>query len=464
MKDIFIILILLLYNSNSYTKDIIITLKNETCNEKLEDYCIEKVINSLNGEKCIGFLNAIKKKPIFFENEINDEVSRFYNVNSSENKELIPLIIRINNLFIYPVAYIGQVSLVANVNLSFIVHEDTTCYEVFNATVTKEESVFAENASSCTKTLTKALEKCIIQFKQRSTTNKLKRKIIYNKALYNNPLITNDYPIFEATSYEKGIYWDFYDFRDNTPDKTIPFSINYIEIEDSLLEAKLKLDSVNLKTKIKDFFIGKPDDIWGFSDEEHIFIRRADKYISLERNDSMFYIIARPKEFGSYTSNYGMHHGALGVLISSMFEHSLYDENKYILDFAYGDLNSYYESSYTKIESRLIFYSAENNTRSEYIDLYTDDKYVCRLTTNTWHQINLPSSIRQIEIKALSSNGQEVSEIIDANLFKDDIYLILDRKKKGLSISKVSKNWKDEYFKILTNKNKAVLSKIHTIE
>jgi hypothetical protein len=124
---------------------------------------------------------------------------------------------------------------------------------------------------------------------------------IYN---YNNRRF--EYPILKDTSFKKGVYASFEEFKNNNP------SIPEFEVK------KGKLGDV-LYVKMENGESVASRSVWGYCDGKKLYIKTGDNYYQLYRIDNSFYFngskeISRKERRGQYNEKYITYRNILSPL------------------------------------------------------------------------------------------------------------------------------------------------------
>ncbi|OUJ74853.1 hypothetical protein [Hymenobacter crusticola] len=143
------------------------------------------------------------------------------------------------------------------------------------------------------------------------------------------------YPVLEAEVINKGRYRTFHDFRDNTPDHTLPF-----EVETTANTEGSLAGTYRVRPYITDA-TGKqrplPADTWGFSDGNHVFIRYQNTYFPLERRGNLLSFRVYSVQPGPlFIGAGGLLGAAVGIALSAAMTHAY--EHEFTVDITNGNV------------------------------------------------------------------------------------------------------------------------------
>jgi hypothetical protein len=143
------------------------------------------------------------------------------------------------------------------------------------------------------------------------------------------------YPVLEAEVINKGRYRTFHDFRDNTPDHSLPFEVETTANTEGNLAGTYKVHPYITDATGKQRPL--PADTWGFSDGRNVFIRYQNAYFPLERHGNQLSFRVYSVQPGPLIIGAGGLLGAaVGIALSAATTHAY--EHEFTVDITDGNV------------------------------------------------------------------------------------------------------------------------------
>ncbi|WP_324679013.1 hypothetical protein [Hymenobacter sp. GOD-10R] len=143
------------------------------------------------------------------------------------------------------------------------------------------------------------------------------------------------YPVLEAEVINKGRYRTFHDFRDNTPDHSLPFEVETTANTEGNLAGTYKVHPYITDATGKHRPL--PADTWGFSDGRNVFIRYQNAYFPLERHGNQLSFRVYSVQPGPLIIGAGGLLGAaVGIALSAATTHAY--EHEFTIDITDGNV------------------------------------------------------------------------------------------------------------------------------
>ncbi len=428
-------------------KDLLINLDKQEIDIPNRHYIIAKVINTTEDDHCIGYVLSsadYHRIPVYLEHGIEKDIATFLKNQMDGSIWGEALIIRINRLFIYEILF--EESRISNVelNISFIKAESGHYTEIYRAALVSEKSTSFGKANHIRKNIAAAFQEAFNKFEQNRKSNRLISINLSKEELVQNPFKSFSEEAFVKTDRKKkGIFWTYDDFFFNLPDTTTKFFVNYRNKKSSndssvlIKNARIYLMKDNKKIL----------SAWGFADGKNIFSKTGKYYFPIQITDSGYYIRLETMNNVSNVSfpivMGGILGGAIGGAIAAAIaipagKAASVTKMVFKLDPVIGTYSFFKEKEFNKVESRVIFFSSGKNKPGQYLALFFNDEFVCKLYPESWYAITLPGNVKTIRVKLKSSKGPEYSNEIKPVLFQTHIYLCYDRKNKPPFFRKVT--------------------------
>jgi len=438
MRTKLLIVILILITQFAWSKDHFLDLSNYKLSSLPSNIAIDSVIDVRDEKNCIGYVlkgMRFQQCPTYLTESITKYIGKIC-VSRDSNHLLEHYIIRINKLFISELNFKDKELGVVELNISFISENNNKYYEKFQACTVIPQfiqdalGIPSNNKDYLAANIIKAFDVCFQQYTDRASNNKFSNIDSKETKLYSNPTDSLNYNIQKVTNYSKCIYTTYFDFRDNTPDSSVKFEVEYKgkQEKNSRTATITTMDKNQLKT------------IWGFSDGKENFVRFGTKFYPILELDKKFCFYSNPQDMGSVPLDVSMAFGAVGSILFSAIDIATSKKIKYNLDLSTGRFFPNDESN--KIEGEIIIYASEFNKAN--FDLIINGRPTSVLDYGTYYVIKFKSSEKEASI-CVKSNGYNACTKVVPILFNTDL-LLVDVSKKGIRIDNPNFNMKKELY------------------
>jgi len=291
--------------------------------------------------------------------------------------------------------------------------------------------------------INKAFGQCIKTYTERGQAGLLSPLQIRYDQCFENPLIhPGHFNCMISHSRKKGIYRNFYNFRDNAPDTSFSFKVlpNYYEDDQRLTKTFLKFTGT-----------GEPQDIWGFSDGTDDYIKVGRSFARLIRDSSLFYTYARSSEYNEDIASSavlgGIFFGVIGAAIFGGMT-AASTGSKYIiktkLDLFFGKLIPFDAPDHTRIASTVILYYSKHSAPEVTLCVLVDGAEQCILTPDTFLEIDFSCHYARSYITLTASNGAQSIQNIPLELNKTSVYLVKLRKDRTFQVNMLHDQMKSD--------------------
>ena len=412
-----------------------------------------KVTNATGTSKRIGFVEktiGYKDVPAYFENPIEDELYTYISRNLKSDIADDDLILRVNFIQISE-SYDGinekaQVKL----ELTFIYKIGEKYFEKFTVRKITKKLRAAGITKHQPALIAEAISECFAAFYERSKDEKLSDIEISEEALFIRPEPDNKkvQAYLSADRSKKGIYKSYFDFRENTPDYNIEFDVEY-KTKSSSDEA------ITIKyARLTDPVTGeKIKDIWGFTDGKASYTLFGKKYMPLQKDEKGFYFELKIQDAATM-SMASIGGGLIGAGIAAAtapIRKVRLDYKSGIFDFSGQDE---FISNSENPEFTVKFFSSMFNKESSEMELYINEKFMCRLLKETWYEYEMSAAGEVFTLKIISLNGTQTTKTITPKTYNQDVYLCIDKKKSNPVINQVGPNMIDGINSVMTPENR----------
>ena len=417
-----LLLILSFLGSTSYAQDDVykIRLFGVSCNILLKGYYVEKVINAQDEDTIIGFVHAgmfNKKRLASLGTSITDDISKYLKIVLPPNGEAIPLIVRINKINICEVT---TGTALAELNLSFIRRDGARYYHLFDAgTCIQEQGIDVTHTHA--ENIVHAIITCFSDLRTALLTNRVDNREISEKELLMNPLKDPTvYPVFHTVKIPKGVFRTFYDFRDCKPDTLMAFEIRY----------KSKKDTATSKASISYSEFYGPENFWGFSDGNSVYIRIMKNYYKLYPRQNAYISLVSHEDMSSAYAATGLMFGLLGTLtlaaVISATDNGLTNPSEdglFKVDFCNGMLMPSGKPELNEMDSRTVFAVSGTIDPSKPISLFVNNKFNATLKGGKFYTLYMPPRENKARIELRIDNSR-YSQNISLSPFESDLYYV----------------------------------------
>lgn len=438
LSRVFLISSLLFACLSLHSRDRVVIKLHDSLQSSLKGFYVEKVIKACREDSCIGFAmvgGGNKMVPAYISPSIESVLGDHIRSSFPYKQGLKPLIVRINELYIYEISTGSSEASSIELCLSFITRQDSLYFDEYLAAVAFDNHGM-DVTHQHSHNINEALQKCFDNFNSRMQKGKLMHKPVSSSELLKNPLgHTEEFPIMKVNPIPKSIFRAYSDFREYRPDTLTPFSIKYVTF---------KRDTFLLQAKIS----GLPSDslsyIWGFSDGINPYIRLDDKFyrMRLKNGEYITRIFKEDAGRGSDALSSGavVAAGMMGGLIGGAIAGGIMgavaanEIEKYKLDFATGKLIIRPIPDYMRIQSTMIFRLSDYSKKDTPLTVYFRDKKLATLKQDDFLKLIVPSGFNTITLKCVPEGGASEEIEFNVRLFFTDAYLL--KIKKNLKVEK----------------------------
>lgn len=383
---------------------------------------IEKVIDARTDTFCVGFAQkgiGNKKVPAFLDRGVVGELEALFSRSLADREKGLRLTLRINHLYLFEVPYGNRQVAVAEINVSFLEREGDAYRELYEVGSSAERYGIDVTGGQA-KNIVKALETCINQFSARQKAGRLWARLVPPEQLGTWTLQPDRYAALSTRSYPRGVYASFGDFRDNTPDSTLAFSVTYDKPDkDGQVTARLEWNG------------DQPEEqgAWGFSDGRDVYIHLGRRYYRLNREGDAFSFLARAPETGAGSAWGGILGGVIGSLLVTALEYSTKENMTYRVNFATGAIIPENQPpSYRRAAARTYFCFSKFEKSGARLSILVNGEERCTLSPGEYFLLWTPPGVEQVEVCFRSTDGTSC-QVILPELFNKDLFLC--RLKRG---------------------------------
>lgn len=390
-------------------------------------FSVDSVIDARSNKEILGYITNKKGKfhsTVFPSEELSTAILTAYNATKNQIGDE-KLILRINRLFIYETTQNEAKFFNADLNVSFILKTDSQLIERFTAA---KMILFRANHGNhfVTPLIGELLDTCLLQYEKRKRAGKLVDKVISTEQLTQAPN-SRDKKIIT----KRGLYYSFYDLRDNIIDTMTTFSFEKKKTsEDEPIKVKLRVTDDKVSWR----------DVYAFSDGQDAYINIDRIFTQLTDSAGNYWLDFYPgyNESNQYASGIivsGFLGGVIGVGIYALIE-SLEKTPAFLLDFERGMVvpSEYMDSDKMSAETYICGSSFLKD--SDTLSVSLNDSLHLRLGKNQYFL--LKSDYRCSPIKVcISANGNTACETIQPILFKRQVVRCSSIKGKKLRITEI---------------------------
>ena len=425
MKKMLLVVLLCSFCLCSHAEEFTLSMAGLKVSKALPGYFIRDVVVSQREDSCVGYLHPHSGRRysiLFFEKSIRGELKEFLANSMPEKPGLLPLIIRVNRIFIYqPVEGVREYTCL-QLSLSFIFPVDKEMQEDFTTSVSLQEER-KHIPASLPGIIARAFDEAFSQYISGKAAGLTLRAPCTREHLDENPFQKPGYfRCFAGKNPRKGLYRTWFDFRDNLPDTTTGFkAIHYYN-----------QDNPRLSKAFLKFPKGvEPVEVWGFCEGDSVYVFGGRSFSLLEREGDLFITWSRSSEytrdvvsaaiFGWFFA--GLAGASLTGGIAALSSDPDQAE-KLKLDLFNGKLLPVNATDYTMISSRVVFFLSKVSDPGATLDVYVDGQKHCGLNPGTYLTLDLSCHHTLAAVKLVSSAGGEKMLNIPLQLFKTEVYLL----------------------------------------
>ncbi|MCF8349213.1 MAG: hypothetical protein K9G61_10410 [Bacteroidales bacterium] len=416
-------------------------------------FYLHGVTNATGNPYFIGHIQKsilYENVPAVFEQDIADEVKAFLEKNLENKLDGVPLVVRVNQLEISETYNGMNETAKAEVDLTFIFDvgnaliDKFTCHSIKTyvagmGVTRRQPTIIGEAIADCFEIFYSAYYEGLL------SDDTISREMFYQKPVYDNDVMAQLLAIDRSA---KGLFPTFQHFKNNKP----------VKQNDFVVEQKIRTKTnqpVEIKSaEIFDAVTHKEiDTVWGFSDGRISYIKAGNKYIPFGMDEKGYYIEERV-----YDNDRMAIAAMVGGLIGSSIAAATTQKSQIRLnivtgEFVYEELDDSGFPIVNKGFTRVIFYGSDFNPKGEPLEIFMNDKPLCKLHKSSWYQALLDTA-NTARITLKSHNGMEISEVISPQRYSTTLYLCMDKKKKAPVISKTNGDKEEELLSRCTPENR----------
>lgn len=411
--------------SQHFTADL---SKLEVRYPRSSSFSIDSVIDARSNKEILGYITNKKGKfhsTVFQSEELSTVIRSAYDATKTKGGDE-KLILRINRLFIYETTQNDAKYFNADLNVSFILKTDSQIIERFTAA---KMILFRTNHGNrfVTPLIGELLDTCLLQYEKRKHAGKLVDKVISAEEVTMAPNPEN-----VKLSTKRGLYYSFYDLRDNIIDTATAFSFEKKKTsEDEPVKVKLRVTDDEVSWK----------DVYAFSDGQDVYVNVERRYTQLTDSAGNYWLDFYPgydesKQYAGGMMVSGFLGGVIGVGIYALIKSFPKGNPAYLLDFERGIVvpSEYMDSD--KMSAETYIFGSSFLKDSDTLSVSVNDSVHLRLGKNQYFL--LKSDYRCSPIKVcITANGNTVCESIQPILFKRQVVRCSLIKGKKLRITEI---------------------------
>lgn len=297
-KTYTLLLLLILCTTGAFAQTYTLDISKAKIPALLDGYYIEEVIDGRVVKNSIGVVQRSilnNKVPAVFAAPLEKELLNFITSQQPAQSGKIPIILRVNKLWISEFTTTNSESGTAELRVDFIYKQDSV-YKKLYSTIVFHTQKGLEVTGKHDDNIAQVIGKCFQQFNANDFDVMLSQaenlSLQQLSASYVDKTTAKVYPILQVKStYKKGIYITLEEFRNNEPSITSNFEIKHRSGFDQVMvgggDAIPVLVSDDGKlTKIKN--------AWGFTDGVNLYMRTGEGYYPLVLIDGEFKFMGPP--------------------------------------------------------------------------------------------------------------------------------------------------------------------------
>jgi hypothetical protein len=414
-----LIIFFLITQFSLFSKDHLLTIQNEKLKVPNFNFYVTEVIDSRDEKIGIGYFKKSKRanrSMANFSSEFTMELFSLFMNNFKKDEKKKPLIIKFNHLYLYDnyLADYGNTGVV-EVNIDFYTLIDGLYYHEFSA---GGHRTFTSNCTNYKfeKYTVWAVQDCFIEFQERMEKQQGYHQLVDQAELFSNSI---NWKLEENTlkhTRKRGLYYSFNDFRDNITDTLTNFYIKVIPNYDFECDyIKFKLDDKNVKT----------GEIWGFYEDEKIFMRYLNTFAQITPSDSGFILESLPYRYmtdGTHAGiwysylYFGITGGIAAGIIGTMAGKPGKEKFKCKLDLATGMATPIIKSNFKTVRAELVIYAQKFKHKKHKLDLYVNGEFHCNIRPKSFTSIIIEYDENPVQL-CLKSELDEYCETISMDMF-----------------------------------------------
>ena len=391
---------------------------------KSHTFYVDSVIDGRPNQEILGYIRHKKTRfhsTIFLSEPVSESISKALPEDASNDQE--KLLLRINRLFIYETLQDDRMYFNADINVSFIKETDTGFVEQFTAA--KMLKFRANHGNKfVTPAIGELLDTCFMQYEIRKLRGKL-----YSKPLTS---LTTDYTAQTNLDLKRGLFYSFYDLRDNFIDDTTSFQFeikNPRSTEPAI--TRLNIENSNVSWK----------DVYAFSDGQDLFIKVGRDFIELTDTANRYWIEFYPgyDESASYAGGMmvsGIAGGIIGVGIYALFATFPKGNDGYYLDFQRGAVVPSAYSISDEMYTETYFYGSSFLADSDTLEISIDQSDPIKIGRDQYLKVQSDYKCKPIEVCILGGETKTCKTVTPV-LYNPQIIRCTRRRADQFRIDKI---------------------------
>ena len=280
-------------------------LSRQDLQVRLRSFYISRVIDARIVDSSVGVVQKSivnSKAAAVFPKPLAEEFYTFFSLHLPRQDGQLPLMLRVNKLWVSEHTTSSAESGTAEVRLDFIYEQDSLYYLLYSAVSLKTRYGMVVTHKH-EENIAGALAACLQEFANRDFSSMLAQAerltLAQVNRKYDNAATTHQYPILTAASYTPGVYLTLDEFRNNSPGIISGYEIKERSGLDKFMTGGGSYVPVMATTEGKD----KPmKEAWGFSDGEHLFMNVNGSFVPLALVNGNFLFMGPPASNGVSTA------------------------------------------------------------------------------------------------------------------------------------------------------------------
>lgn len=376
-----------LLSYSCYGQDYIIALQKHILDLPNSNFYISQVIDARLDKSTIGTVQtgiANSRKIAKFEKELPEELMSLFNRSLLPQEGKKPVILKVIAFQIKEKTRSFSEAAIVEMKLDFIYQNSAEEYMFLYQASTLSKKNGAEVTARHDENIIKALQDCFTQFTSFNIHSLIKQaQVMLPEELGKGSLAVTDtlsYPILHLDStYKKGVYQNFIEFRSNNPGIVKPLDIEQRERMAKSWQGTYQIQPYILEADGKK---RNPRKSWGFSDGENIYIHFRNEYYPLEKLGSIFTFDAHVPSDMPVVYTGGIITGVITAAATAAVAASATNNSKatYVLDIITGRIYEYGNYTYKgkmtgQGSSKIVFYFiGDKSTPDQSVQLSLSDK------------------------------------------------------------------------------------------
>ncbi|MEL6721580.1 MAG: hypothetical protein AAFO82_15355 [Bacteroidota bacterium] len=397
---------------------------NAQYNISLSEYDIEldipfqvsKIIDARADTSKLGITKVFStgtNEALVFEREMAKELLSLFDKTEAV-KQAQSLLLRINHLHLYEAKWLRSKYAYIELNMDFILEQEGQYYLLFRSILSDRSNDKLNVNKLHASNIKNVIAQSFLEFSRRYKEDQL-----LNKTINLDEKQEVAPTILKTSTYPKGLYLSFNDFKDNLliQAETLQFKWTESNLGKRYLTALPLLRGEDAKYY--------EQGIWGFSDGENLFVKIGGNYHKLYRDEDRFflkYMIPDEPSAGVYAA--AILGGAVGGIVASLIEGKPIDTEDWELNLATGKL----EPLASRHDALVIIHNYKFNPKKTTVDVEIEGVGKCTLNSKDAYTIYTQAS--ELEV-CVATNGERVCKTIIPILGETVVYDAIFNKKSG---------------------------------